>query len=275
MSYDWYILLFSKPLVVGRSFRPQDVHPDPESVIVDDLFVRKFFPGQNPIGKRFGIGPKPKALYSVAGVVRSSFYTDLRKEKMPILYRPWQPEARTGGDLIFALRSALDPAALSAAVRRSVTDVNRGVPILEFATQSQLINRTLFAERLPSILANSFGVMSLALAAVGLGGLLAYMVALRRGELGIRMALGATPSRIVRLVLRDLFWLASIGVVLGLPLSFALGCGLKGTLFGVRAADPLTLALAVSVLAIVAVLAASIPARRAAAVDPMVVLRDE
>ncbi len=272
---DGFSKVLGIPLIAGRSFHPQDMRPDPRSVIVDDLFVRKFFPGQNVIGKRFGIGPKPKTLYSVVGVLGSSFYRSLRKGRMPILYRPWIPAERTGSNIIFALRSPLNPTALSAAVRDRVSGVDRSVPVLEFTTQARLIDRTLISERLLSILANSFGAMSLALAAVGLGGLLAYMVALRRGELGIRMALGATPSRIVRLVLKDLFRLAGIGVAIGLPLSFALGRSLRGTLFGVRAADPLTLALAVLLLFMVAVSAASVPARRAARVDPMAVLRDE
>jgi ABC-type antimicrobial peptide transport system permease subunit len=175
----------------------------------------------------------------------------------------------------FVIRAAIDAGQLAQAVRRAAAAADPSVPVEEFRTQTALIDNLLRTERLLSVLSSAFGAVALTLAAVGLAGLLAYTVARRRNEIGIRMALGAAPGDVVRMVLSDSLWLVAIGVLAGLPGAYAIGRALESTLFGLEPADPLTAAAALAVLAMVAALAAWLPARRAARVDPMAALRDE
>ena len=263
------------PLLAGRTFEPRDVRPNSDAVVVDELFVQRFFPNQNPLGRRFGTGRDDNNSREIIGVVKSSRYDSLRQEIRPTMYRPALAGGGPGSPVHFVIRAAIDSGQLAQAVRRAAAAVDPNVPVEEFRTQTALIDNLLRTERLLSVLSSAFGAVALTLAAVGLAGLLAYTVARRRNEIGIRMALGAAPGDVVRMVLSDSLWLVAIGVLAGLPGAYAIGRALESTLFGLEPADPLTAAAALAVLAMVAALAAWLPARRAARVDPMAALRDE
>jgi ABC-type antimicrobial peptide transport system permease subunit len=209
------------------------------------------------------------------GVVKSSYYNSLRRARLPIVYQPFLAERSVGRPVHFVIRSHIDSQQLTGAIRHAAAAVDRDVPVYEIQTQTSLIDRMLRTERLLSILSGAFSVVALILAAIGLAGLLAYAVARRTNEIGIRMALGAAPGDVVRMILRDSLWLVATGILIGLPCAMAVAHLLKTTLFGLQPADPITAVLSLFVLATVAALAASIPARRAERIDPMAALRYE
>ena len=263
------------PLLTGRTFEPRDVRPNAEAVVVDEQFVRQFFPGQNPLGQRFGTGREDNNSLEIVGVVKGSRYDSLRRETSPTIYRPLVAGEVAGRPVHFVIRASIDSGQIAEMVRRATASIDPNVPLQETRTQTALIDNLLRTERLLSFLSSAFGVVGLLLASVGLAGLLAYTVARRRNEIGIRMALGAAPGDVVGMVLRDSLWLVGIGVLVGMPAAYGIGRYLEDTLFGLEPADPLTAASALAVLAIVAALAAWLPARRAARIDPMAALRDE
>lgn len=174
-----------------------------------------------------------------------------------------------------AIRSRIDSAALAAAVREAVARVDPAVPLAEFHTQSGLIDRLLRTERLLALVSGAFSIAALALAAVSLAGLLAYTVARRTNEIGIRMAMGASGRQVRRMVLRDSLWMVGTGVLVGVPAAWAVGRYLESQLFGLDAIDPGTASLALLALTVIAVMASLFPARRAARVDPLRALREE
>jgi predicted permease len=258
------------PLVAGRAITRRDLGPDIERVVVDDLFARRYFPGENPIGRWFGLGPNPTTRYEIVGVVAYSRYNSLRNDAFPAFYQPY----RAGGTVHFAIRSTIDPARLAESVRQAIAAVDPAVAVTEFHTQSGLIDRTLRTERLLGFLSAGFGAIALILAATGLGGLLAYSVARRVNEIGVRMALGADRRDVVRLILRDSVWMVGSGILIGLPCAFAVGRLLRHALFRLEPLDPLSAALACLLLLMIAMLAAWIPARRATRIDPVIALRE-
>jgi predicted permease len=261
------------PLVAGRNIGPEDIRADGrEAVVVDQLFATVYFPNQDPLGGRFGIGDKQKNdRYEIVGVVANSRYNSLRNEVVPAFYQPYRP----GGTVNFAIRSTLDSLHLAEMTRKAIAAVDPAVPLTEFHTQSGLIDRLLRTERLLSFVSGAFGLVALTLAAIGLGGLLAYAVAVRTNEIGVRMALGAAAGDVVRMVLRDSLWMVAVGVVIGLPCAYAVGSFLRKALFGLQPYDFPTHGVAFVALIVVALGAAWIPARRAARTDPVVALRVE
>jgi ABC-type antimicrobial peptide transport system permease subunit len=194
----------------------------------------------------------------------------LRNEAVPAFYQPFRP----GGTANFAIRTTLDPGHLVQATRKVIADVDPAVPLTEFHTQSALIDFLLRTERLLSFVSGAFGLVAL-LAAIGLGGLLAYAVAVRTNEIGVGMALGAAAADVVPMVLRDSLWMVAAGAVIGVPCAYAVGNFLRTALFGLQLLDIPTHGLAFSALVAVAPGAAWIPARRAARTDPVVALRVE
>jgi predicted permease len=259
------------PLLAGRLLRAGDIHVDSEAVVVDDLFVTQFFAGQNPLGRRFGIGPKEQNRYEIVGVVGNSRYNSLRNAAVPNFYQLYRP----GGTVHLAIRTSVDPSRMVDAIRRAVASVDPSVPLTEFHTQAGLIDRNLRTERLLSFVSAAFGLVALALAAIGLGGLLAYLVASRTNEIGVRMALGASAADVIRLVLRDSTTMVAAGVLLGLPCAYAIGRSLRATLFRLEPLDPSTAIASLAGLLAVALLAAWVPARRAAHISPTTALREE
>jgi macrolide transport system ATP-binding/permease protein len=242
-----------------------------EAVVVDELFVKQFFPNEQPLGRRFGIGPNDSSRYEIVGVVASSRYNSLRAELAASFYQAYRP----GGTVHFAIRTSGAPASLAAAVRTLVAGIDPAVPLTEFHTQAALIDRLLRTERLLGFLSAAFGAIALTLAVVGLTGLLAYAVVRRTNEIGVRMALGARPDDVTRMVLRDALWMLAAGMLLGVPCAYALAKTMSSELFNLQPLDPATLALALATLLIATCIAAWLPAARAARIDPVSALRQE
>ncbi len=274
------------PFLAGRGFSASDFAlaaanggdtptSAPTPVIVNQTFVQKYVGKENPIGKPFGAaaagpfgGPTPG--YEIVGVVRDAKYNDLRREIHPMMYAPHHVGVAT-----FELRTAADPRALLPAIREVVGQVNANLPLFNVTTQSEQIDRLLFQERLVARLAGFFGVLALLLACIGLYGLLSYEVSRRTREIGIRIALGAQPERVLKLVLWQGIALAMAGAAVGIGVALGVTRYLASMLFNVRASDPLTMSAVTVLLVLVAVAACYIPARRATRVDPMVALRYE
>jgi predicted permease len=273
------------PFLAGRGFNSSDYElaangraapaTVPKPVIVDQAFVAKYLGKENPLGKRFGesagdADEPASAGYEIIGVVRDSKYNDLRREINPTMYAP-----QSGMGASFEVRTAGDPQALVPAIRRVVAEINPNLPLRDVTTESQQIDRLLFQERLTARLSAFFGLLALVLACIGLYGLLSYEVARRTREIGIRMALGAQVGDVLRLVVTQGFALALVGAVVGIGVALGVTRYLASMLYDVRANDPVTIIAVSVVLALVALAACYIPARRATHVDPIVALRHE
>jgi predicted permease len=263
------------PLAAGRTFQPGDMTPNSDAAIVDELFVRRFYSHENPLGRQFGTGPKPTEGYRIIGVVKNSRYNTLRETIWPTMYRPSSTATDPGSTVNFVMRASLDTRQLAGAVREAAAAIDPSVPVIEIKTQTALIDHLLLIDRLLSILSTAFGLLALILSAIGLVGLLAYAVARRTNEIGIRMALGASRRDIVHLVLKDSLWLVGAGILAGLPGAFLVGRLLKHTLFNLQPTDPIIAGLSLAILATVAVIATWLPASRAARIDPMMAIREE
>jgi predicted permease len=259
------------PLLAGRTLDQRDLRPESDAVVVDELFAKRFFPNQNPLGRRFGIGMESTNRFEIVGVVGNTLYNRLRGDAVATFYQAY----RNGGTTHFAIRSTLDSDRLAEWVRKAVAAVDPAVPMTEFHTQTGLIDRMLRTERLLGFVSGAFAIVALALAAIGLGGLLAYAVARRTNEIGVRMALGAASGDVIRMVLRDSMWMAGIGMVIGLPGTYAVGRLMRSMLFGLEPVDPATTVLSLAVLLGAALIAAWVPARRASRIDPLTALREE
>jgi len=270
-----YLEIMEIPLLRGRTFNEQDNERAPKVAIVSETLARKFFPDEDPIGKRIGMDAKTIGTIEIVGIARDTKYNNQRDEIEPLLYTPWRQENERISGMVFALRAQGDPTALASAVRQAVRDVDSNLPVTDVITQEAQANRTLAQERTFAQLLSFFGVIALLLASIGLYGVMAYSVAQRTGEIGIRMALGAQAGHVLRLVIWQGLKLVLIGLVVGSVAAFLLKQVVESQLYGVRATDPLTFAAVGALLTLIALFACWIPARRAARVDPMIALRNE
>ena len=260
------------PMLLGRDFAEQDAGRATAVAVVNDAFAKRYFRSENPIGRRFMLsGPQP---LEIIGVVANSKYYSLRDGDAPTVYL-YAPDTSESRGTTLSVRTAGDPLAAASAIRDQVRSVAAGVPILQPQTLSRQVDGTLRTERLIAWLLGAFAVLALALASVGLYGVLGYAVARRTSEIGLRLALGATRGAVLRAVLRQSLAVVAIGVAVGLPASLLLSRPLGGLLYGVTASDPGVLAGATGCLVVVALMAAALPAWRAARVDPMIALRHE
>jgi predicted permease len=258
------------PMMGGRLLAPADAESAHDVAVVNKAFVKRFLDNRAPLGLHFG-GEHPKdPQYEIVGVVADTKYEDLRLDVEPTAFIPLKK-----GEARFAVRTASNPQALVAAVRRVVSDLDSNLPLFDVRTQTERIERLLFNERLIARLASLFGLLALLLACIGLYGLLAYEVAQRTREIGIRTALGAQKRDVLRLVGTQGFALVVIGVVSGIVAAIGVTRSLGSLLYGVRPTDPITLFGVCALLLTVGLAACWIPARRAACVDPMVALRYE
>lgn len=261
--------------IAANGGNPSAAHTVPTPVIVDQAFVAKFLGKENPLGKRFGQsaaseeGPASPG-YEIIGVVRDTKYNDLRREISPMMFTPQTMQGAS-----FEVRTAGDPQALVPAIRKVVAEINPNLPLRDVTTESQQIDRLLFQERLVARLSGFFGLLALALACIGLYGLLAFEVARRTREIGIRSALGAQRGDVLRLVVKQGLLLAVVGAVAGIGVALGVTHYLKSMLYDVSAYDPITIVVVSLLLILVALAACLIPARRATSVDPMVALRYE
>jgi len=258
------------PLLRGRSLGPADIRGGPPAAVVNEAFVRKFLEGRDPIGLHFGGDDKGAPQWAIVGVARDAKYASLEDENAPTAYVPLD----TGG-ATFELRTTLAPSGLIAAVRKTVQDVDENVPVMQVRTQSESIDRLLFNQRLMARLLGGFAVLGLALACIGLYGLLSYEVARRTREIGVRTALGAQRSDVLGLFLRRGLIVVLLGSAAGVGAAAAVTRLLANLLYGVQAMDPLTFLGAAVLFAVVGLVACFLPASRAMQVDPAVALRCE
>jgi predicted permease len=268
-------------LVAGREFDDRDTLGSPKVAIVNETFVKRFFgggnPGVNPLGRVFrvqGQAGKPDPMYQIAGVVRNTKYYELREDFLPIAFLPSSQEESPEAGATFVLRTAAPLGNLFHSVKAAVAEVHPGI-VIEFHVMTAQLQESLLRDRLMATLAGAFGCLAGVLATLGLYGVIAYMVARRRNEIGVRMALGADRGRVVRLVLREAALLLLVGLAIGTGLALWAGRAASTMLFGLKANDPATFAGAIGLLAVVALLASYAPARRASRVEPMQALREE
>jgi putative ABC transport system permease protein len=267
------------PLLAGRTFGPQDTATSPKVAIVDTRFVEKYFKGQDPLGKRFTFsGGPPKEdrdWIQIVGVVANIENYGLGQPRSEQTYVPHTQDRMMPTFATFVLRTEQDPEAIAPALRAAMREVAPDLPTFGLQTMDELFTASVATQRLSMMLLGTFAALALLLAAVGLYGVLTYAVTRRTGEIGLRMALGAHPGDVVTLVLRDALRLVIIGIVVGVPLSFAAARLLRNQLYDIEATDPASLAVALAVLAGSAIVAALIPALRASRVAPLVALRSE
>jgi len=277
-----YFATFGTPLLRGRDFNAQDSGLDyfdaqnsigdyNRVVIVNDSFARYFFGDENPLGKRFSVGPF-KSL-EIVGVVGNARLASLRETMSRTVY--YVESERFLGRRRLCVRATGDAGALVAAIRNVVHSLDPNLPVFDIKTFADHIDESISRERLIALLSSFFGLFALLLAGLGLYGVMAYAVSRRKREIGIRMALGAQAGAVLWLALRETLLMVSIGLAIGLPAALAATRLTRGMLFGLTENDPLTIALAVLLMLAVAALAGYLPARRATKIDPMMVLRQE
>lgn len=266
---------YELPVILGRAFTVRDDAAAPKVAIVNQAFARKYFGEESAIGRRFGTGgPANSAEFEIVGVARDTRAIRLKDEPRPAAYLPY-PQLRNARAGYFALRTAGDPEALAPALRAAVREIDPTLPVANLRTQEEQVARSLAPERLFARLSGFFGVLALVLASIGLYGLLSYSVLRRTGEIGLRMALGAVPGRVLWLIVRESLLLVCLGTIVGIAAAAGLSRLVASRLFGLSSTDPVTYAAVAFLLIAVAVLASLLPARRAAKVDPMVALRAE
>ncbi len=258
------------PILAGRSITAEDIEGPRKVVVINDALARRFFASQNPLGREIRWGQNSKDTYEIIGVSGNAKYDEVSKEVAPTTYAPlW------GGSACIELRTSIGPKALISTVRRAMREIDPKLPILSIQTESEQVDKTLFEQRLIAGLSGLFGVLALALACVGLYGVVSYGVAQRTHEIGIRLALGAERGDILRLVLRQGMVLTLAGLAIGLVGAGMLTRLIKAFLYGVKPMDPITFAGGSFVLLAVELIASYLPASRAAKVEPMQALRDE
>ena len=289
MARENYFATMEIPLLRGRGFTAQDDQRAPQVGIVNQTFAQKFFPNTDVLGQRVTFFRENNRAVEIVGVVADTKYMSQREELKPLLYTPWQQEVAVIGDMNFALRTTGEPTALAATVRQVVRELDSNLPVTEVSTQAARAQATLGQERLSARLLSFFGGLALLLAAIGLSGVLAYSVAQRTNEIGIRMALGAQAANVLRLVVWQGMKLVLLGLALGALSGFALQRFLASQYFAsstwqrqlarqlyqVSGTDPLTFIVIAVLLLLVALAACWLPARKAAKVDPLVALRYE
>ena len=267
-----YFAAMGTRLLQGRDFTEQDDENAPRAAIINETFARRLFPGEDPLGKRFSLGRPDAAKSLIIGVVQDGKYAGLNEDPKPFVGRPlWQSD---GGATSLIVRAEGDEQRLKALVSREVQQLDPHLP-MSANTLVEKMSLPLLPARIAASVLGGFGLLALALAAIGIYGVISYAVSTRTHEIGIRMALGAQKTDVLSLVVGQGMRLTLIGVAIGLSAALALTRLMKALLFGVSATDPATFVIASLLLAGVALLACYLPARRAAKVDPMVALRHE
>jgi len=261
------------PLLIGRTFTVRDDQSAPKVAIINEAAAHKYFPNENPIGRRFGGRPEESDQIEIVGVVRDVKYNSLRDAAPPTKYMPFFQDRLSGG--VFHVKTTGDPALVIPAIREAVRQIDPNLPVTNVSTQMEQIEGRFAQEKLFAQAYTLFGSLALLIASIGLFGLMSYSVTRRTNEIGIRMALGAQRSDVVQMVMRESLVLVCSGLMLGLATALAAGRLIKTLLFGLSPADASTIVVSVVVMIAVSTFAGYLPARRASRVDPMVALHYE
>lgn len=273
-----YFRTLGTPLVSGRDFTPHDTVGSVPVAIVNELFVRKYLGGGNPLGRVFhwqdGPGEEPAPRYQVVGVVEDTKYTDLREELPPIAYVSALQQRELDPFLQVVLHSGMPLTQVTSGATQAIRAINPAISV-QFQTMDRLVRDSLTTERLMAMLSGFFGALALLIATVGLYGVMSYVVARRRMEIGIRMALGADRGAVVRMIVGEAARLLAVGLAVGLVLAMLAARSARSLLYGLEPWDPATLALALGTLGAVALLASWLPADRASRTAPTAALRGE
>jgi predicted permease len=270
-----YFKTIGTPLLAGRDFDERDAATSVKVAIVNQAFVRKILKGADPLGKRFRIHEppgKPRPLYEIVGVTADNKFQDMHEELLPFMYFPASQQEKPSPDDNILIRSSLPVASLLASLKQTISDVNPGID-LEFRVFKTQIHESLLQDQLMATLSGFFGFLAALLAAIGLYGVMSYMVIQRTREIGIRMAIGAKRADVVKMIFREAGLLSGAGLVIGTGLALGAAQVAKSLLFGLTPRDPFTLVMAVVSLSAVAALASFLPAYRASRLDPLTALR--
>ncbi len=259
------------PILYGRALDARDRENSPLVGVVNQQFVRNFFPNTNPVGKAVVNGNRT---YQIVGICGDARFQDIRSVVPPTFYGAFA-QSHDIRNMTFELKTAANEASILRSVREIVGSIDSDLPVIDIRTQTEQIDATLVRERLFAALASGFGLLALILASVGIYGVMAYAVARRTNEIGVRMALGAQRGQILAMILREAAVLAAIGIGIGIFASLGLTRYIRSMLYGLKPSDPLTLCGAVLLLLFVALAAGGWPARKASRLDPMVALRHE
>jgi predicted permease len=273
-----YFATVGMPLLAGRGFGLQDREGAPPVAVINETLARRFFPPGAALGKRFGFGDHPdRDSYEVVGVVKDAKYNRLGEPPRRMAYFPAAQQLEGLHDIEVRLAGTPNGAAapIAETLRRAIAEVDADLPVLGIASMGEQLARSLTRERAVARLTGFFALLALVLAAIGLYGVMSYSVSRRTGEIGLRLALGARRGEVLGMVLGDSARLIALGVAAGVLAALATTRVAASQLFGITARDPLTIAIAALAMALVALLAGFLPARRAADTDPMVALRSE
>jgi predicted permease len=270
-----YFSALGIPLLGGREFTASDGKGAPKVAIVNEKFQRYFFGNESAVGHWFGFGggKGTKLDIQIVGVAKDGKYAKVRQVTPRFIYLPYQQDEAFGGAIY--IRTSQDPALAAGAARREVQQLDPNLPVTNLASMDQLIDDNIWLDRMVAALSMGFGLLATVLAAIGLYGVLAFMVARRTREIGIRLAVGASQSTILRLVMTEVSLVAGTGILVAIPVSLALTRYVKSQLFGLSSTDPWTFVGAAMFLCLVGIVAAYFPARRAMRIDPVRALRWE
>jgi predicted permease len=272
-----YFKTMKTSLLAGREFNAHDDNNAPKVAIVNEEFAKKVFGGGNAVGRSFrheGNSKEPDTVYQIVGLVKNTKYHGLREEFKAIAYLSAGQDKETPEDMTFVVRSAGPLSATMAGIRQVMKEMQSGL-LVEFRVLDLQVQQSVLRERLMANLSGGFGLLAVALSTLGLYGVISYMVARRRKEFGVRIALGAHSSSVLGLVFNEASRLLVIGLTIGVAVSWAVSRYAESLLYGLKANDVMSLALGCALLTITAITAALVPARRATRIDPAVVLRDE
>ena len=268
------------PILAGRDFTENDTASAPKVGILSESLARKAFPGQNPIGKHFLAHFHPREgkagdLIEVVGICGDTRYWSLKQDPLGMFYQPYQQMSNLDFGATYEVRTKLSPESVAPSLRKAVQTIDPDLPLQDIRTQQEQIDASMQQERIIAALTASFGALALVLACVGVYGVMAYSVAQRTSEIGIRIALGALPREVLALILKESTWITTVGITCGVGMTLLSTRLAKSLLYGLRPADPIVLAASALLLALIGVAASWIPARRASAIEPMWALRHE